>query len=89
MPLAIGAIALAAVGGTVYRYRPGRRAVQAPATVPALAFPPHWDIGSVRIEPVGGLCSGPGLRLVSGIELGTPRLDSEHLVKSVYQEEAR
>jgi hypothetical protein len=57
--------------------------------LPALQFPPHWDVGSVRIEPAGALCSGPGLELVSGIELGAPRLDSEHLVKSMFQEDTR
>jgi hypothetical protein len=52
-------------------------------------FPPHWDAGSVRIEPAGALRSGPGLRLVSGIELGSPQLDTEPLVKSTFQEDAR
>ena len=82
-------LALAAAGGMLYRYRPRRTTAPSAATVPAFEFPPHWDTGTVRIEPAGALCSGPGLRLVSGIELGSPRLDSEHLVKSVFEEDAR
>ena len=83
------AAALVAAGGALYRYRPRPRARQGITSLPTLEFPPHWDVGSVRIEPTGGLTSGPGLQLVSGIELGAPRLDSEHLVKSVYPEEGR
>jgi hypothetical protein len=81
-------LALAAAGGMLYRYRPRRTTAPSAATA-AFEFPPHWDTGTVRIEPAGALCSGPGLRLVSGIELGSPRLDSEHLVKSVFEEDAR
>ena len=81
-------LGLAAVGGMLYRFRPRRTTASSTAPVPALEFPPHWDVGSVRIEPAGALCSGPGLRLVSGIELGSPRLDSEQLVKTMFQEVA-
>ena len=42
----------------------------------------------MRIGPAGPFCAGPGLTLVSGIELGEARLSSEHLVKAVTPEEA-
>jgi len=74
-------LALAAAGSAAYHFRPRRPARPSTSSaVPAIAFASRWDAGSIRLSPTGPLGAGPGLRLVSGIEIEPPRLDREQLV---------
>jgi hypothetical protein len=69
---------LLAAGGAVYYRRATLGTGQPPVTVPTLDFGPHWDAGTQRIS--GPLRNGSGLRLVSGLEMGTPNIEGDHLV---------
>jgi hypothetical protein len=42
-----------------------------------LNFAPHWDAGAQQIGPVGPLSDGSGLRLVSGLGIGTATLEED------------
>jgi hypothetical protein len=80
----LGAAFLLTAGGAVY-YRRGMLGTgQQPVTLPTLDFGPHWDIGTQRIGPAGPLRNGSGLRLVSGIEMGTPNIEDDHLVGAAH-----
>jgi hypothetical protein len=75
------ALLASAVAGLVYyRGRTPRSTRQQTVTAPSLDFKPRWDAGRQQIGPAGSLDSGSGLRLISRLEMGIPRLDDDHLV---------
>jgi hypothetical protein len=73
--------ALVAAAGFMYRRGPSTKGLQqSPAPSLSLDFAPHWDPGHQRIGPAGPLSNGSGLRLISRLEIGTPRLEDDCLV---------
>src|SRR5262249_34012055 len=53
---------------------------QSPTPSPSLDFVPRWDPARQQIGPAGSLSDGSGLRLISRLEIGTPRLEDDRLV---------
>ena len=80
----LGSALLLAAGGAVYYRRARLGTGQQPVTLPTLDFGPHWDTGSQRIGPAGPLRNGSGLRLVSGLEMGTSNIEDDHLVGAAH-----
>lgn len=80
----LGSALLLTAGGAVYYRRATLGTGQQPVTLPALAFGPHWDTGTQRIGPAGPLRNGAGLRLVSGLEMGTSNIEDDHLVGAAH-----
>ena len=80
----LGSALLLTAGGAVYYRRATLGTGQQPVTLPALAFGPHWDTGTQRIGPAGPLRNGAGLRLVSGLEMGTSNIEDDHLVGTAH-----
>jgi beta-lactam-binding protein with PASTA domain len=80
----LGSALLLAAGGAVYYRRATLGTGQQPVTLPTLAFGPHWDTGTQRIGPAGPLRNGSGLRLVSGLEMGTSNIEEDHLVGAAH-----
>jgi hypothetical protein len=76
----LGSALLLAAGGAVYYRRATLGTGQQPVTLPTLDFGPHWDTGTQQIGPAGPLRNGSGLRLVSGLEMGTTNIEDDHLV---------
>ena len=80
----LGSALLLTAGGAVYYRRATLGTGQQPVTLPTLDFGPHWDTGTQRIGPAGPLRNGSGLRLVSGLEMGTSNLEDDHLVGTAH-----
>ena len=80
----LGSALLLTAGGAVYYRRATLGTGQQPVTLPTLAFGPHWDTGTQRIGPAGPLRNGSGLRLVSGLEMGTSNIEDDHLVGAAH-----
>ena len=77
-----------AAGGRDAMQEHDRRAIperltSEPVTLP-LDFGPHWDTGRQQIGPAGPLRNGSGLRLVSGLEMGTAKIEDDHLVGAAH-----
>ena len=80
----LGSALLLTAGGAVYYRRATLGTGQQPVTLPTLDFGPHWDTGTQRIGPAGPLRNGSGLRLVSGLEMGTSNIEDDHLVGAAH-----
>jgi beta-lactam-binding protein with PASTA domain len=74
---------LLTAGGALYYRRATLGSGQQPVTLP-LDFGPHWDTGRQQIGPAGPLRNGSGLRLVSGLEMGTAKIEDDHLVGAAH-----
>ena len=75
---------LLTAGGALYYRRATLGSGQQPVTLPTLDFGPHWDTGTQQIGPAGPLRNGSGLRLVSGLEMGTAKIEDDHLVGAAH-----
>jgi beta-lactam-binding protein with PASTA domain len=80
----LGSALLLAAGGAVYYRRTTPGTNQQPSMLPTLDFAQQWDTGIQRIGPAGPLRNGSGLRLVSGLEMGTSNLEDDHLVGAAH-----
>lgn len=79
------ALFLLGTTATIYGYRTKRAPRQRPPASSGLDYVPQWDPGIQQIGPSEPLSSS-GLRLQSGLEIATLRVDDEHFVGAVHDD---